>query len=241
MGLQDQQPGDMRATLAVSQEEARFGSSRVINLPGGRTTTVVVPAGTRDGQELRLAGQGFMISPGGPAGDLILRVLVVASQAIMPATITRPSVPSTPLRATRLLLIMLEVSRVQAGLPHPCRDHPLPLLQPTWEAAICLPNRPAPPAYQGPGDTRVLRPMVSPGATSGSAVSGSWGISEQSGLWSGAGATSGSAVPRSWGISERSGLWPNDNAELCSATNSAFKAKTQWRSDNFDSGACAWC
>lgn len=74
-----EQPGDIRATLAVSQEEARFGGSRVINLPGGRTARVVVPAGTRDGQELRLAGQGSASAAGGVSGDLILRVSVVTS------------------------------------------------------------------------------------------------------------------------------------------------------------------
>ena len=79
MAFQDQQPGDIRATLAVSQEEARFGSSRVVNLPGGRTMTVVVPAGTRDGQEIRLAGQGSGGGARGVAGDLILRVAVIAS------------------------------------------------------------------------------------------------------------------------------------------------------------------
>ncbi|HEX7735266.1 MAG TPA: DnaJ C-terminal domain-containing protein [Ktedonobacteraceae bacterium] len=79
MGFQDQQSGDIHATLAVSQEEARLGSSRVINLPDGRTTTVVVPAGTRNGLELRLAGQGSMNSLNGSSGDLILRVSVVPS------------------------------------------------------------------------------------------------------------------------------------------------------------------
>lgn len=76
-----EQPGDIRATLAVSQEEARFGGSRVINLPGGRTATVVVPAGTRDGEELRLTGQGAANGAGGGSGDLILRVSVVKSES----------------------------------------------------------------------------------------------------------------------------------------------------------------
>ncbi|MGH2494362.1 MAG: DnaJ C-terminal domain-containing protein, partial [Ktedonobacteraceae bacterium] len=50
--------GEMRATLALSQSEARTGSSRTLNLPGGRQITVSIPAGVYDGQELRVAGQG---------------------------------------------------------------------------------------------------------------------------------------------------------------------------------------
>src|SRR5579883_66936 len=79
MAFQDSRPGDIRATLAVSQEEARFGGKRVINLPGGRSVTVTVPAGIRDGEEIRLAGQGAPNSPDGAPGDLILRVSVIAT------------------------------------------------------------------------------------------------------------------------------------------------------------------
>jgi type II secretory pathway pseudopilin PulG len=85
MAFQAQQPGDIHATLAVSQDEAQFGSRRVINLPGGRTATVVVPPGTRDGQELRLTGQGSVSSAGGIPGDLILRVSVVAGGGFQPS------------------------------------------------------------------------------------------------------------------------------------------------------------
>jgi hypothetical protein len=84
MAFRDQQSGNIHATLAVSQDEALYGSSRVINLPDGRSTTVTVPAGTYDGQELRLAGQGSLITPGGPSGDLILRVQVVAGGGMRP-------------------------------------------------------------------------------------------------------------------------------------------------------------
>lgn len=79
MAFQDSPPEDIRATLAISQEEARLGSRRVINLPGGRTTTVTVPAGIRDGQELRLPGQGLASNEGGAAGDLVLRISVIAT------------------------------------------------------------------------------------------------------------------------------------------------------------------
>lgn len=84
MAYQDLRPGDIRATLAVSQDEVQFGSSRVVNLPGGRTTTVIVPAGTRDGEELRLPGQGTVESAGGRPGDLILRVSVLPTDHFQP-------------------------------------------------------------------------------------------------------------------------------------------------------------
>lgn len=77
MAFYDSPPEDIRATLAISQEEARLGGSRVINLPGGRRATVTVPAGTRDGEELRLPGQGIASARGGAPGDLVLRVSVI--------------------------------------------------------------------------------------------------------------------------------------------------------------------
>lgn len=77
MALQDSQPEDIRATLAISAEEARLGASRVINLPGGRSATVTVPAGVRDGEELRLPGQGNASGSEGTSGDLILRISVI--------------------------------------------------------------------------------------------------------------------------------------------------------------------
>jgi hypothetical protein len=80
MAFQDSSPEDIRATLAVSQEDARRGSSRAINLPGGRTMNVTVPAGVRDGEEIRLPGLGGESASGGAAGDLILHVSVIAME-----------------------------------------------------------------------------------------------------------------------------------------------------------------
>lgn len=82
--------GDMRATLALSQAEAQTGSSRTLNLPGGRRITVPIPAGIHDGQEIRIAGQGEPTFQGGPAGDLILTV------AIAPAAQAGQSNPNSP-------------------------------------------------------------------------------------------------------------------------------------------------
>jgi DnaJ C terminal domain len=74
--------GEIRATLALSQAEAQTGSSRTLNLPGGRRITVSIPAGVYNGQELRVAGQGEPTWQGGPAGDLIL-TLSIASEPMV--------------------------------------------------------------------------------------------------------------------------------------------------------------
>ena len=56
MAYQGPQNGDIRATLALSQSEARTGSSRTLTLPGGRRITVPVRAGIRNGEQLHLKG-----------------------------------------------------------------------------------------------------------------------------------------------------------------------------------------
>lgn len=70
--------GEMRATLALSQAESQTGSSRTLNLPGGRRITISIPAGVYNGQELRVAGQGEPTWQGGPAGDLILTISIAS-------------------------------------------------------------------------------------------------------------------------------------------------------------------
>ncbi len=79
MTYEGQQSGDIRATLALSREEAMNGTSRTLNLPGGRQIVVPVPAGIRDGQEIRLEGQGQPSMYGG-RGTLILTIALVPAQ-----------------------------------------------------------------------------------------------------------------------------------------------------------------
>jgi hypothetical protein len=73
MAYNGQQSGDVHATLALSQFEAMNGTSRTLTLPGGRQVVVPIPAGTREGQEIRLEGQG-QPSAYGSRGALILTV-----------------------------------------------------------------------------------------------------------------------------------------------------------------------
>lgn len=64
---------DREAQLELSLEDALAGGRRRLTLDG-REVTVNFPAGVRDGQLIRLAGQGGEGFGGGPAGDLFLRV-----------------------------------------------------------------------------------------------------------------------------------------------------------------------
>jgi curved DNA-binding protein len=60
---------DTEAELELTLEEAASGGRRWIRLPDGRSYEVSIPPGVRDGQRIRLAGEG-----GGQGGDLLLRV-----------------------------------------------------------------------------------------------------------------------------------------------------------------------
>lgn len=82
-GLDAQEGRDVEADLLVTLEEALRGSSRQVTLrrPGQlgqpeRTDKyqVRIPPGVREGQRIRLAGQGSAGRAGGAAGDLYLRV-----------------------------------------------------------------------------------------------------------------------------------------------------------------------
>jgi curved DNA-binding protein len=78
---------DQEADIPITLEEAFHGTKRSVTLetvePGGgrsrresKTLEVTIPAGTTDGQRLRLRGQGGKISGGGSPGDLYLRVRI---------------------------------------------------------------------------------------------------------------------------------------------------------------------
>jgi curved DNA-binding protein len=67
---------DQEATIEVTLEEAARGGKRKISLADGRDFEVQIPPGVREGQKIRLAGQGGGGASGGPAGDLYLRVRI---------------------------------------------------------------------------------------------------------------------------------------------------------------------
>lgn len=70
---------DSEADILVTLEEALNGSTRQISFRRGgskklETFTVKIPKGIREGQRIRLAGQGGTGASGGGSGDLYLRV-----------------------------------------------------------------------------------------------------------------------------------------------------------------------
>ena len=80
-GFEDapQRGQDVEADILVTLEEALNGSTRQISFRRGsskklETYTVKIPTGIREGQRIRLAGQGGTGAAGGGAGDLFLRV-----------------------------------------------------------------------------------------------------------------------------------------------------------------------
>jgi curved DNA-binding protein len=67
---------DQEAVLDLSLQEAARGGRRRVTLGGGQDLEVDIPPGVRDGQRIRLSGEGGAGIGGGPSGDLFLRVRI---------------------------------------------------------------------------------------------------------------------------------------------------------------------
>jgi curved DNA-binding protein len=65
---------DHEAVVELTLEEAFTGGKRRFAFADGREYEVNIPRGVRDGQRIRLAGEGGQGPGGGPPGDLYLRV-----------------------------------------------------------------------------------------------------------------------------------------------------------------------
>jgi DnaJ-class molecular chaperone len=69
---------DFDLAVTVSFSEAALGATRRVTLPDGRDLDVRIPTGLKDGQQIRLKGQGAPGANNGPAGDVLLTVSVAA-------------------------------------------------------------------------------------------------------------------------------------------------------------------
>ena len=66
--------GDLRAKLTIPFEDAVFGAEKHIQV-SGRSLTVKIPPGIKDGQTLRLSGQGQQL-PNGRRGSLLVTISI---------------------------------------------------------------------------------------------------------------------------------------------------------------------
>lgn len=102
---------DVTYVAAVDFIEAAVGAKKRLMLTDGKSLDVTIPAGTEDGQTLRLKGQGLPGVGGGPAGDAYIEIKVAPHpqfarqgndvhielpitlpEAVLGATITTPTV-----------------------------------------------------------------------------------------------------------------------------------------------------
>lgn len=68
--------GDVRYHMTVDFLEAVNGAKKRVTMPDGRTLDITIPAGFRDGQQLRLKGQGQPGIGGAEAGDAYVTIAV---------------------------------------------------------------------------------------------------------------------------------------------------------------------
>jgi DnaJ-class molecular chaperone len=67
---------DFDLAVTVGFSEAALGATRRVTLPDGRDLDIRIPTGLKDGQQIRLKGQGGPGGNGGPSGDVRLTVSV---------------------------------------------------------------------------------------------------------------------------------------------------------------------
>src|SRR5262245_50301945 len=73
---QPRRGADIQFQTTVSLEEAALGGNRRVVLDDDRQVDVKIPPGVKDGQQIRLRGQGHQGDRGGPPGDALITVTI---------------------------------------------------------------------------------------------------------------------------------------------------------------------
>ena len=126
---------DLTATTTLAFETAIKGDTVKLEQQGGRSITVKIPAGVKDGQKIKLKGKGEQSPDGGEAGDLVLTVSVrkhpvferdgnnlrvvvpvTFTEAALGATIEVPTLGGNPVK--------LKVAAGTPSRPGPSREGP---------------------------------------------------------------------------------------------------------------------
>lgn len=133
---------DISYSLRVGFTDAALGARKRVQLSDGKTLDVNIPAGTADGQTLRLKGQGMQGFGGGEAGDALIKIEVephrfftrqgndihlelpvTLAEAVLGASIAVPTLEGKvsmkiPPGSTSGTTLRLKGKGVPAGRPH---------------------------------------------------------------------------------------------------------------------------
>lgn len=144
---------DEVTTATVTIDDVLKGSWVTASLPEGREIGFALPAGTTDGHEVRLKGQGFKL-PGMQRGDAVIAIRIAPD--------TRFTVDGFDLRAVLPLSIENAVLGTEARIDGP--SGPLTVTVPAWSGSdktIRIPDQGLPREEGGRGDLVVeLRIML---------------------------------------------------------------------------------
>jgi DnaJ-class molecular chaperone len=78
-GRRQSHGGSISYTLTVDFLDAVNGTRKTVSMPDGKSLDIKIPAGTREGQILRLKGQGMPGIGGGEAGDAMVEIHILPS------------------------------------------------------------------------------------------------------------------------------------------------------------------
>ncbi len=173
MAFQQPPTGDLRATVTITQSEAISGTTRTLNLPGGRQITLSIPPGTRDGQEMRMPGQGLSTWNGGPSGALIITVAIAPAEYFGSAPyasgetnkptdyIQQP--PPPPISSSAPDYVSIGSGNAYTNYPTPGQDAAMQYPAQATYPQYAGPQQPSQPGFQPTTGPKPQKPGISRG------------------------------------------------------------------------------